>query len=264
LAGVVSLRVQELNIRCETKTLDNVFVTVCVSIQYHVIKEHAYEAYYKLSNPHVQIKAYVNNVVRSTVPRIKIDNVFETKDHIADAVKDELEKTMNAFGFRIVQALVTDIEPDPRVKAAMNEINAAQRLRVAAADKAEAEKIYAVKAAEADAESKYLAGCGIARQRKAIVDGLRESVTSFSESIPGATPKDVMDLVLVTQYFDTLKEIGSHKQANTVFIPHTSASGGNPFSAEVRNGFLQAASSVLPPPPPPGPYLQGPPGMPGQ
>jgi len=236
-----------------------VFITVCVSIQFHVIREHAYEAYYKLSNPSQQITSYVSGVVRSTVPRIKLDNVFETKDHIADAVKEELSKTMKAFGYAIVSALVVDIIPDPRVKAAMNEINAAQRMRVAATDKAEAEKIISVKAAEGDAEARFLAGCGIARQRKAIVDGLRESVVAFSDSVPGATAKDVMDLVLITQYFDTLKEIGSHGKSSTVFIPHEGTpspafvpvAGGGGVGAGVGNGgnikwngYLQASSSV--------------------
>jgi len=259
LAGKISLRIQESDVRCETKTLDNVFVTVCVSIQFSVIREHAYEAYYKLSNPRQQINAYVSGVVRSTVPRIKLDNVFETKDHIADAVKEELSKTMSAFGYAIVSALVVDIVPDPRVKAAMNEINAAQRMRVAATDKAEAEKIITVKAAEAEAESKFLAGCGIARQRKAIVDGLRESVVAFSGSVPGATAKDVMDLVLVTQYFDTLKEIGSHGKSNTVFIPHSPSSfvesaaptgevpavNNSNSNAIQWNGYLQAAQNAV-------------------
>jgi len=156
---------------------------------------------------------------------------------LQNAVKDQLEKTMHTFGYAIAQALVTDIEPDARVKAAMNEINAAQRLRVAANDRAEADKICTVKVAEADAESKYLAGCGIARQRRAIVDGLRESVQSFAESVPGSTPKDVMDLVLVTQYFDTIKEIGSHGRANTLFIPHSPGAVAA-IANEVRNGFL--------------------------
>jgi len=178
------------------------------------------------------------------VPRIKLDQVFETKDEIAHAVRDELEKVMTTFGYAIVQALVIDIEPDARVKASMNEINAAQRLRVAAADQAEAQKIVAVKAAEADAESKYLSGLGIARQRKAIVDGLRDSVLAFSEVVGGTTPKDVMDLLLINQYFDTLKEIGAHSKTSTIFIPH-SPGGVSDVAQQVRDGFIQGASGSM-------------------
>jgi len=244
MAGTISLRIQELDIRCETKTLDNVFVTISISVQYHVVTDNVYDAYYKLTNPKQQITAYVGNVVRSTVPRIKLDQVFEAKEEIAHAVRDELEKVMTTFGYAIVQALVTDIEPDARVKASMNEINAAQRLRVAAADQAEAQKIVAVKAAEAEAESKYLSGLGIARQRKAIVDGLRDSILAFSEVVGGTQPKDVMDLLLINQYFDTLKEIGAHSKTSTIFIPH-SPGGVADVAQQVRDGFLQGSSGSV-------------------
>jgi len=240
MAGTITLRIQELDIRCETKTLDNVFVAVSVSVQYHVVHDSVYDAYYKLTNPRQQITAYVCNVVRSTVPRIKLDQVFETKEEIAHAVRDELEKVMGTFGYAISQALVTDIEPDAKVKASMNEINAAQRLRVAAADQAEAQKIVSVKAAEAEAESKYLSGLGIARQRRAIVDGLRDSVLAFSEVVGGTTPKDVMDLLLINQYFDTLKEIGAHSKTTTIFIPH-SPGGVSDVATQVRDGFIQGS-----------------------
>ncbi len=144
---------------------------------------------------------------------MKLDDVFEKKDEIADAVKSELSHTMDEFGYDIVKALVTDIEPDAKVKEAMNEINAAQRMRVAATEKGEADRILKVKAAEAEAQSKALQGKGIADQRKAIVEGLRESVTVFADSVPGSTPQDVMNLVLMTQYFDTLKEIGASSRS---------------------------------------------------
>eukprot|EP00899_Mesostigma_viride_P021450 jgi/Mesvir1/29306/Mv01566-RA.2 len=183
VAGTVSVRVQQLDVNVETKTKDNVFVTVVVSVQYQVIESQAYDAYYKLTNPTQQIRSYVFDVVRSEVPKIKLDDVYELKDDIAKAVREELSKVLGGFGFMIHQALVTDIEPDIKVKSAMNEINAAQRMRVAAQDKAEADKIRIVKAAEADAESKHLQGVGISRQRQAIVDGLRESVTNFSQAI---------------------------------------------------------------------------------
>lgn len=148
---------------------------------------------------------------------------------------------MAEYGYQIVQALITDIVPDSKVKAAMNEINAAERLRIAATDKAEAEKIMIVKAAEADAESKYLAGVGVSRQRRAIVEGLKESILGFSEEVSGTTPKDVMDLVIITQYFDTLRDIGAHSHSSTVFIPHSPA-GVESVAEQIRNGFMQSGS----------------------
>lgn len=241
-AGEVSLRVRQLDVPCPTKTKDNVFLTVKVTVQYMVVVEQVYDAFYKLTDPEHQITAYVFDVVRSTVPRILLDDVFETKEEIANAVKEELAKVMSDFGYRILEALITDIDPDSKVKTAMNEINAAQRMRVAATDKAEAEKILIVKAAEADAESKYLSGLGIARQRKAIIEGLRESVLNFSEQVPDTSAKDVMDIVLMTQYFDTLKDIGAHSKASAVFIPH---SPGGAMLNEIRSGFTQGQFSSM-------------------
>eukprot|EP01102_Stenamoeba_stenopodia_P019898 TRINITY_DN7607_c0_g1_i2.p1 TRINITY_DN7607_c0_g1~~TRINITY_DN7607_c0_g1_i2.p1 ORF type:complete len:288 (+),score=65.45 TRINITY_DN7607_c0_g1_i2:142-1005(+) len=243
VAGRVSLRVQQLEVRVETKTQDNVFVTVVVAVQYHVIPDRVYDAYYKLSMPHTQIQAYVFDAVRSFVPRLPLDGVFESKEDIANAVKQELSKTMDNYGYFIVQALVIDIEPDPTVKRAMNEINAAQRLRVAATDKAEAEKILKVKQAEAEAESKFLSGQGIARARKAIVEGLRDSVTEFTEAVPGATSQHVMDLILMTQYFDALKDIGSNGHASTIFIPH-SPGAVNDIQGQIRTSFLSAMAAA--------------------
>lgn len=221
VVGEINLRVQQLDVKVDTKTEDNVFVTVLVAVQYAVVPDKIYEAFYKLSDPHTQLTALVFDVVRARVPKIKLDDVFEKKDDIADAVKAELSELMDEYGYGIVRALVTDIDPDPKVKAAMNEINAAQRLRVAATEKGEAERILKVKQAEAEAQSKALQGKGIADQRKAIVDGLRESVDTFQKSVPGATAHDVMNLVLMTQYFDTLKEIGASSRTNTLVIPHS-------------------------------------------
>ncbi len=221
IAGRLNLRVQQLDVRVETKTEDNVFVHVIVAVQYHVLPEKVYDAFYRLSEPGTQITAYVFDVVRARVPRLKLDDVFEKKDEIADAVKEELAHIMTEFGYGIIKALVTDIDPDHKVKEAMNEINAAQRLRVAATEKGEAERILKVKGAEAEAQSKALQGKGIADQRKAIVEGLRESVDTFQRSVPGATAQDVMNLVLMTQYFDTLKEIGAAARSNTILIPHS-------------------------------------------
>jgi regulator of protease activity HflC (stomatin/prohibitin superfamily) len=221
IAGRLNLRVQQLDVRVETKTEDNVFVHVIVAVQYHVLPDKVYDAFYRLSDPGTQITAYVFDVVRARVPRMKLDDVFEKKDEIADAVKNELGHVMGEFGYGIVKALVTDIDPDHKVKEAMNEINAAQRLRVAATEKGEAERILKVKGAEAEAQSKALQGKGIADQRKAIIEGLRESVDIFQRSVPGACAQDVMNLVLMTQYFDTLKEIGATSRSNTILIPHS-------------------------------------------
>lgn len=221
VAGRVNLRVQQLDVKVETKTEDNVFVHVTVSVQYHVLESKIYEAFYKLDNPEMQITAFVFDVVRARVPRIKLDDVFEKKDEIADAVRSELAEVMDGFGYGILKALVTDIEPDAKVKTAMNEINAAQRSRIAATEKGEADRILKVKAAQAEAESKALEGKGIADQRRAIVDGLRESVEEFQRSLPGATPHDVMNIVLLTQYFDMLKELGAHTGSSTIFLPHS-------------------------------------------
>ncbi|KAH9322582.1 hypothetical protein KI387_017221, partial [Taxus chinensis] len=200
IRGRLSLRVQKLDIRCETKTKDNVFVTVVASVQYRALLEKA--------------------IIRSSVPKMNLDDVFEQKSEVAIAVENELEKAMSTYGFEIVQTLIVDIEPAETVKKAMNEINAAARMRVATRDKAEAEKILQIKRAEAEAETKFLSGQGIARQRQAIVDGLRDSVLAFSVNVPGTTAKDVMDMVLVTQYFDTMKEIGASSKSTSVFIPH--------------------------------------------
>ena len=221
VAGRVNLRVRQLDVDVETKTEDNVFVKVIVSVQYYVLKDKIYDAFYKLDDPATQIRSFVFDVVRARVPRIKLDDVFEKKDEIATVVKDELAQVMDDFGYGIVKALVTDIDPDAKVKIAMNEINAAQRLRVAAAEKGEAEKILQVKDAEAEAESKALSGKGIADQRRAIVDGLKESVGEFQRSVSEASATEVMNLVLMTQYFDTLKEIGQGSSSNTILLPHS-------------------------------------------
>ncbi|CAA0821290.1 Hypersensitive-induced response protein 1 [Striga hermonthica] len=239
LAGKLSLRVQQIDVRCETKTKDNVFVTVVASIQYRAVAGNASDAFYKLSNTRAQIQAYVFDVIRASVPRLELDSVFEQKNEIAKAVEEELEKAMSTYGFEIVQTLIVDIEPDVHVKRAMNEINAAARLRVAANEKAEAEKILQIKKAEGEAESKYLSGLGIARQRQAIVDGLRDSVLAFSENVPGTTAKDVMDMVLVTQYFDTMKEIGASSKSSAVFVPHGPGAVKD-VASQIRDGLLQA------------------------
>lgn len=243
MAGSVSLRVRQLDVTIETKTKDNVFVVVVVSVQYEVENDQVYDAFYRLTNPLEQIRAYVFDVVRSAVPKINLDDVFDQKDEIARAVKTDLAQTMPSYGYHILQTLVTDIEPDARVKSAMNEINAAQRQRVAAADKAEAEKILVVKGAEADAESKYLAGVGISRQRQAIVNGLRESVVAFNREVSDVSPRDVLEIMMMTQYFDMMKDVGSNPKASTVFVPNTPGAVSD-VSAQIRNAFLQASAAT--------------------
>lgn len=245
IAGRVNLRVQQLDVRIETKTEDNVFVNLIVAVQYYVLPEKVYDAFYKLDDARRQITSYVFDVVRAQVPKIKLDDVFEKKDDIAEAVKVELSHVMEGFGYGILKALVTDIEPDARVKEAMNEINAAQRMRVAANEKGEAERILKVKLAEGDAQSKALQGKGIADQRQAIVAGLRDSVDEFQRSVPGTTAKDVMNLVLMTQYFDMLKEIGASARSNAVFIPHSPGNLSN-LTEQIRNAMLEADQVAAP------------------
>lgn len=242
IAGYLTLRLQQLDVRCETKTKDNVFVNVVASIQYRALVNKAGDAFYKLTNTQSQIKAYVFDVIRASVPKLILDDVFEQKNDIARAVEDELEKAMSAYGYEIVQTLIIDIEPDEHVKRAMNEINAAARMRLAANEKAEAEKIVQIKRAEGEAEAKYLSGLGIARQRQAIVDGLRDSVLGFSENVPGTSAKDVMDMVLITQYFDTMKEIGASSKSTSVFIPHGPGAVRD-IATQIRDGLLQASQN---------------------
>ena len=223
VAGIVSLRVNQITLTMETKTKDNVFVTIPISVQNRVRPEKVFDAYYKLSDPVAQIKSYVEQVILGHVPGMTLDEVFATQSSIAAAVKQELDADMAAFGYEIVNVLVTDIVPDGKVKSAMNDINAAQREQVAANARGEAEKILVVKKAEAEAESKALQGQGIANQRKAIIEGLQVSVEQFQKAVDGASSREVMQLVLVTQYFDTLKSIGESDKTNTLFLSHSPA-----------------------------------------
>jgi regulator of protease activity HflC (stomatin/prohibitin superfamily) len=221
VVGRLSLKVKEMQVSVETKTLDDVFVKLLIAVQYQVIPQRAKEAFYELSDPLQQIESYVFDEVRSTVPNMNLDEVFRNKERIAAEVKKNLQETMEKYGFGIIGALVNDIEPDAKVKDAMNEINAALRMRKAAEEKANAEKILIVKKAEADAESNVLHGKGIAGQRKAIVDGLRESVEGFQSGVAGATTEDILHLILLTQYFDMLKEVGATSRATTILLPHS-------------------------------------------
>ena len=242
VAGLVSLRVNQINLTMETKTKDNVFVTIPISVQNRVRPEKVYDAFYKLSDPVAQIKSYVEQVILGHVPSMTLDEVFASQSSIAAAVKQELDSDMAAFGYEIVNVLVTDIVPDSKVKSAMNDINAAQREQVAATARGEADKILVVKKAEAEAESKALQGQGIANQRKAIVEGLQVSIEQFQKAVEGATSKDVMQLVLVTQYFDTLKSIGENDKTNTLFLAH-SPGAVKEVSDQILNSMLVAQNA---------------------
>lgn len=238
LVGRLTFRVQQLDVRVETKTLDNVFIQTVVSIQYQVLPEKAYEAFYELTNPTQQITAHVYDVMRSQLPTLELDAVFEAKEELALAVKNSLTEVMGQYGFQILQALITDLDPDQRVKNAMNEINSSKRLKFAVAERAEGDKILKVKSSEAEAESKYLSGVGVAKQRKAIVDGLRTSIVDFSEGVQGTKSKDIMDLLLLTQYFDCVRDVGVAGCCKTTFVP-SSKSGQDAF----RNSILQAEAA---------------------
>jgi regulator of protease activity HflC (stomatin/prohibitin superfamily) len=238
VVGRLSLRVQQLDVLCETKTKDNVFVQVGVAVQYRVVTESAYDAWYRLTSPTSQIQAYVFDVIRSTVPRMELDQAFESKDDIAQAVLEQLQNVMKDYGYAIVNTLVTDLAPDVKVKASMNEINAARRLKEAASHQAEADKVRQVKNAEAEAESRYLSGLGVARQRKAIVEGLQASVAEFSNEVEGTKPKDVMDILLLSQYFDTLSTVG----ANSLILEHDPATVAK-LQRQLGQGFLKAGET---------------------
>jgi regulator of protease activity HflC (stomatin/prohibitin superfamily) len=245
VAGNLSLRVGQINLTMETKTKDNVFVTIPISVQNRVRAEKVYDAFYKLADPVAQIKSYVEQVILGHVPGMTLDEVFANQSSIALAVKKELDNDMAGFGYEIVNVLVTDIVPDGKVKSAMNDINAAQREQVAANARGEAEKILVVKKAEAEAESKALQGQGIANQRRAIVEGLQSSIEQFQKAVEGATSKDVMQLVLVTQYFDTLKSIGESDRTNTLFLSHSPTA-----VTDVGQQILQSMLAVNAPKPP--------------
>src|ERR1700760_2623652 len=232
----VDLQVKQAQFQVETKTHDNVFVQIPVSVQYQVLDDKIYDAFYRLSAPQKQIESFVFNSILGHVPKLTLDETFEQQSGISVAVKNELDSIMSGFGFNILTALVTDIIPDIKVKAAMNDINAAQRAQVAAQARGEAEKILKVKQAEAEAESKALQGNGIARERQAIIAGLSSSIEHFQKGVPGSTPEEVMALVLLTQYFDTLRDIGTRGGTNTLFLPNNPGAA-NDFLMQILAGL---------------------------
>ncbi len=232
----IDLQVRQATVNVETKTKDNVFVTIPVSVQYQVVEDKVFDAYYKLSDPQRQIESYVFNSILGHVPTLTLDEAFEQQQQISAAVKKDLDDVMDTFGYNILRALVTDIVPDAKVKAAMNDINAAQREQIAAQARGEADKILKVKQAEAEAESKALQGDGVARQRQAIIKGLQASVEQFKQAVDGSTAQDVMAMVLMTQYFDTMREVGVSGKSATLFLP-SSPGAVNDLMTQIMAGF---------------------------
>ena len=225
IAGRVNLRIQQLDVIIETKTKDNVFVKMKVSVQFKVIQEHVYEAFYKLEYPHDQITAYVFDVVRAEVPKLILDDVFERKDDIAIGVKRELNEAMMTYGYDIINTLVTDIDPDIQVKNAMNRINAADREKTAAMFESEAQRIRIVAKAKAEAESKKLQGQGIADQRREIARGLVESVEVLNQV--GINSQEASALIVITQHYDTLQAIGADSNSNLILLPNSPQAGSD-------------------------------------
>ena len=225
VAGRINLRIQQLDVIIETKTKDNVFVKMKVSVQFKVIQEKVYEAFYKLEYPHDQITSYVFDVVRAEVPKLKLDDVFERKDDIAVAVKRELNEAMTTYGYDIINTLITDIDPDIQVKNAMNRINAADREKTAAEYEAEAGRIRIVAKAKAEAESKRLQGQGIADQRREIARGLVESVDVLNQV--GINSQEASALIVVTQHYDTLQAIGADANSNLILLPNSPQAGSD-------------------------------------
>lgn len=229
----ISLKINQLDVNVETKTSDDVFVALKVSVQFIIIKEKVFDAYYRLENPREQINAYVFDVVRAEVPKMKLDDVFIKKDDIAIAIKSEIEEAMSNYGYGIIKALVTDIDPDAEVKRSMNHINAAERQKLATEYEAEAERIRIVARAKAEAESKRLQGQGIADQRREIARGLEESVEVLNKV--GINSQEASALIVVTQHYDTLQSMGENSNSNLVLLPNSPASGSNMLSEMVTS-----------------------------
>ncbi|HEM6413613.1 TPA: SPFH domain-containing protein [Streptococcus suis] len=225
IAARIQLRMLQSEIVVETKTQDNVFVTMNVATQYRVNENNVTDAYYKLMHPEAQIKSYIEDALRSSVPKLTLDELFEKKDEIALEVQKQVAEEMSTYGYVIVKTLITKVEPDAEVKQSMNEINAAQRKRVAAQELAEADKIKIVTAAEAEAEKDRLHGVGIAQQRKAIVDGLADSIRELKESNVSLSEEQIMSILLTNQYLDTLNNFAQGGN-QTIFLP------GNPEGVE--------------------------------
>jgi regulator of protease activity HflC (stomatin/prohibitin superfamily) len=244
IAGRLSLKIQQLDVLVETKTKDDVFVRMKVSVQYQIRPTQVYDAFYQLSDPVDQITSYVFDTVRAEVPKMKLDDVFERKDDVAIAIKRELEQAMETYGFSIVKALVTDIDPDQEVKNAMNRINAAEREKVAAEFEAEADRIKIVAKAKAEAESKRLQGQGIADQRREIAKGLEDSVVVLNQA--GINSQEASALIVITQHYDTLQSVGENANSNLVMMPNSPNAASDMLQSMVAS---LAATKDFPTPP---------------
>jgi len=220
----ISLKVEKLSVQLKTKTIDNVFITIQVALNIQVKKSELYKALYRLTDRDRQLGAYVKDGLRAAVCAMTLDDAYAGKEEISEYLINHLQTTFNSFGYNIMSVLVTEITPDDKVMSAMNEINSSKRLKEAAVQRAEGEKIIKVKQAEAEAESMHLSGIGVAKQRRAIMDGLKESIMAFNEGVSGTTSKDVMDLLILNQYFDTLDTLAQGQGVKTVFLPAESGS----------------------------------------
>lgn len=240
ISGRMSLRVQQLDVIVETKTKDDVFVHLKISVQFQILQDKVYEAFYKLQNPHEQITSFIFDVVRAEVPKMILDDVFEKKDDIAHAIKRELKEAMLEYGYDIVKALVTDIDPDENVKRAMNRINAAEREKIAAQHEGDAQRILIVEKAKAEAESKRLQGKGIADQRREIARGLEESVDVLNKA--GINSQEASALIVITQHYDTLQSIGADTNSNLILLPNNPNAASNMLNDMVAS--LVAAQKI--------------------
>ena len=243
IAARISLKIQQLDVIVETKTLHDVFVKIKVSVQFVVIKEKVYDAIYKLEYPHDQITSYVFDVVRAEVPKMKLDDVFVKKDDIAIAVKREVQESMETYGYDIIKTLVTDIDPDAQVKAAMNRINAAEREKVAAQYEGDAQRILIVEKAKAEAESKRLQGQGIADQRREIARGLVESVDVLQKV--GVSSQEASALIVITQHYDTLQAVGQQTNSNLILLPNSPEAGSEMLNNMITSFTASAQVAKL-------------------
>ncbi len=241
VAARLSLRIQQLDVIVETKTNDDVFVHLKISIQFQILHEKVYDAFYKLQNPHEQLTSYIFDLVRAEVPKMILDDVFEKKDDIAHAIQRDLKEAMLRYGYDIVKALVTDIDPDASVKEAMNRINAAEREKIAAQHEGEAQRILIVERAKAEAQSKRLQGKGIADQRREIARGLEESVDTLNRA--GINPQEASALIVITQHYDTLQSIGADTNSNLILLPNNPTAASNMLNDMTAS--LLAANSII-------------------
>lgn len=237
VAGVVSLRLQEHQCNIESKTKDNVFVNVRLTLQYQILPQNVESAFYTLSSPVAQIEAYIFNSIRGKIPLYNLDDLFLERSTIAKQLKEEVDNQMEQYGYEIMNALITEIEPARTVRDAMNAIQMNQRLKSAALDEAEGNKIRVIKAAEADSEAKRLSGVGLAEQRKAIVAGLQQSIEQFHEGVHDLSNEDIMSLLLLNQYFDTLKDIATSSSSSTLFLSH--AGGLEAVAEQMQQGIIK-------------------------